>query len=434
MTIANTTHEHTSKIRKWYINTSFGRLTSSKISLERISECLALRGLETDGDLEDTAKRLADHLNGVVPYEHRNQQCERCGAYLDSRDPICEFCKVVDDIPKHMPRRLRSIDLGPEPQLTRQWFAEGAIEDDNSIILLSGAEKRGKSWMLADLAIATITGSKWLGQFTIKKPGPVVIFDAEYRKVGYRRRLARLARGRGLDFDQLRSSIEYVESNRDLLRLATNTNQARNSFDDLIYDLTIHAIEPSLIIIDPLRNHLSDDENLAMSALEAFDVIDNLRTIGNCPVAIAHHLNKSGDISGSRALSGRPDILITGSDTDTQRFTVRGRTIRSCDAIADGFSVKLDFDDRDDEHEDETTTVVTAILNSETKSKLDQSGTKAIDEKVLKLLSVNPLRKTTIKSTLRCSNTTVSSSLSRLRELNLIQYDPALNMWTIISK
>src|ERR1700735_4677488 len=48
----------------------------------------------------------------------------------------------------------------------RRWFSRGAIED-SPLAVLTAPEKSGKSWMLIDLVVSTVTGTAWLRAFRL---------------------------------------------------------------------------------------------------------------------------------------------------------------------------------------------------------------------------------------------------------------------------
>ena len=236
------------------------------------------------------------------------------------------------------------IDLGQHIDSTaeRDWFAEGAVED-NPVVLLTGPEKSGKSWILADLAVATIAEQKWLGRFPIRRPGQVLVLDAEYGPHEFTRRLTRIARGRGLDPRSITRDLLYVYS------VGLYLTKDSERFVALATDLQSHRIEPTLIIVDPLRNHLDGDENSAGDVLDAFRCLNGMKIHGECPVIVSHHLNKAGNLSGSRALLGRVDQAFTGSDEEYPWYSCIGRTVRRTDPVSERWTVRIahEHDDND---------------------------------------------------------------------------------------
>ena len=252
------------------------------------------------------------------------------------------------------------IDLGEHLDSTseRDWFAEGAIED-NPVVLFTGPEKSGKSWILADLAVATIAEQKWLGRFPIRRPGPVLVLDGEYGPHEFARRLTRISRGRGLDPRSITRDLLYVYS------VGLYLTKESERFISLAKDLQAHRIEPTLIIVDPLRNHLDGDENSAGDVLDAFRCLNGMKIQGECPVIVSHHLNRAGSMSGSRALLGRVDQAFTGSDEDQPWYSCIGRTIRRTDPIAQRWTARIDHEH--DDNDSIARTVLTSRFATEAK-------------------------------------------------------------------
>lgn len=224
----------------------------------------------------------------------------------------------------------------------RIWFADGAIEP-HSISVIAAPEKSGKSWALLDLAVATAVGGSWLHQFEIHQPGRVLLMETENGPQSVVQRLKRLTRAREIDPAAVLANIDYFA---DLTSLDS---------DDLVD--TLREFErafrrcgtPALVIIDPLRGHLEGNEDSAKDIVKAMRGASELRRICNAPVLIAHHLNKSGKVAGSRAIRTCADLLIEGSDETEPLYSVIGRRLRRADAIAKPFRLDITHEDDEDD-------------------------------------------------------------------------------------
>ncbi|MBX3199413.1 MAG: AAA family ATPase [Labilithrix sp.] len=223
----------------------------------------------------------------------------------------------------------------------RDWLVEGAIEG-TPIVVFSGPEKRGKSWVNIDLTVSIASATAWLGCFRVPKPGTVVVVDGEYGAREWARRANRICAARGLDSADVFPSIRYFDGQWGFLLDPMNGDYCR-----LLHD--VRENPPSLIVIDPLRNFLDGDENSAKDVLLAMRMLVGLRTAAECPVLAVHHLNKGGGVSGSRALKTRADVLVDGTDQEVPVYSARGRSIRSGDAIANRFSVRIEHEDDHDD-------------------------------------------------------------------------------------
>jgi hypothetical protein len=60
-----------------------------------------------------------------------------------------------------------------------------------------------------------------------------------------------------------------------------------------------------------------------------------LREIVGAPVVIAHHLNKQGVFTGSRAFITRCDLSVEATDGEERIFATKGRFLRSSDPIGE---------------------------------------------------------------------------------------------------
>jgi hypothetical protein len=345
---------------------------------------------------------------------------------------------VTDQNPKVVPLRKRAEntlidslhDAIENFDAARDWSIEGMIEGD-PIVLVIGPEKSGKSWLLQELAVSTILGDSSLGRFAVRRPGPVVYLDAEYGDRECARRIIRLARAHGheareladdLDYAYARGwTIEYTPSDdpepgerkkksdgNDSLtkRLARELGAMRKAGDG-----------PAMIIIDPLRNFLRGSENDADAVLKFFLGLEILRNKAQCPIVVAHHLNKSGGYSGSRALLGRADLIIEGSDEPEPWFSAIGRTIRRGDAIAERFTVTIDHTDDDDDTK--ARTLVRARFASENRSKSDLGKT---SHRVLGVVKEHePVSQSQVAKLAKIANGMAGDCLRELEQLGCVR-------------
>lgn len=289
---------------------------------------------------------------------------------------------------------------------TRDWIVEGVIEDD-PIIVFTGPEKRWKSWIGVDLAVAMATGGKWLGEFQVTEPGDVIVVDVEYGKNEWTRRMKRVCAARGVDPRRVLDRIRYFDGRYGFMLSAAQSPE----YVQLVNDVK-HA-PPALIIIDPLRNVLDGDENSAKDIIAAMKLANTLRCLGGCPVFIAHHLNRSGKMAGSRAIRSRADLLFDGSDKPQPWYTATGRTIRSSDPIAKPFTVKV-------EHEnDGNDSIAKTLLRVEWSKGEESPDQKDREEKVIAALKgagSKGLIITRIRNAAKLSSTNAKATLEKLRK------------------
>jgi hypothetical protein len=257
----------------------------------------------------------------------------------------------------------------------RAWFAEGAIEG-NPIAMLVGPEKKGKSWIAMQLAVATIIGGKWLEWFQIKRTGQVLYLDGEYGDDEFTRRIARIARGMGADPRDVLAQIRYHYS-AGIVLTPNDTGLKKLTLD-------ARRCRPGLIVLDPLRNHLEGSENDTDTVVKAYRSLDPLRLAAESPLFMLHHVNKGGSFSGSRALTSRADLIFEGTDTDTPTYSTRGRKLRSKDPIGEDFEVTITHTD-DENDLIAATRVIHAVASRATPSGKEKAKAGATADQIAKV-------------------------------------------------
>ena len=286
-------------------------------------------------------------------------------------------------------------------------MVEGVIEGD-PFVLWIGPEKSHKSWTLTDLCVSVATGTPFLGRFAVHSPGSVCYVDSEYGPYEFARRFARICRGRGVEPEGVLDSFGYVYARNWVL---TRDQDDPNKGIVVQLGKELAARSTQLIVIDPLRNFLADDENDAETIRDFFQALEVLRAMVGCPVVCAHHLNRAGTYAGSRALLGRADLIIEGSDETDPWYSAKGRTIRRKDPLQERFTITVEHEH--DEDDTRARTVLRARFASENRSASDMSR---LARDVLALLksSPQPLSQKQIAKRLRCSNARASQALIEL--------------------
>lgn len=204
-----------------------------------------------------------------------------------SRTPEPLFESAVTLLGKSFPRT---------PWLVRGLIVEGGV------IILGGAPKTGKSWLLTELAIAVCSGTPAMGEYATGAPRTAAYFYAEDIAQSVQSHIAALAIGRGDPVDVLRNL--HV--------------QPRGRFLDVTKDDDCALIVAScraigkidLLCLEPLRDLHSGEENDSDAMAP---VMKRLRVIGEiigkaqgspCTVAVAHHSKKNTDATNARAGEG----------------------------------------------------------------------------------------------------------------------------------
>lgn len=208
------------------------------------------------------------------------------------------------------------------------WQVTGLITRGGTALL--GAEPKScKTWLATEIAVAVATGTKVCGEFFAER-GTVAYFYAEDLDVQVRNRVRALAAARGIDPTTIRNL--YVCPRGKFLDVRQN--------EDLAWIVaSCRAIgRVDLVVLDPLRDIHSGEEDKSDSM---HDVMRRIRLLGEilgCTVAISHHKGKqSKDNQGRRpGQTMRGSGAIHGSTDSGIYFGIRGG-----DAVA---QFKLDVD------------------------------------------------------------------------------------------
>ena len=88
------------------------------------------------------------------------------------------------------------------PEGRDDWLIEGLWANE-AVGCIGGIPKQGKTWLALEMALAVASGQPCLGRFPVKNPGPVLVFCAEDGPQTVQRRVAGLAKVRGVDFARL---------------------------------------------------------------------------------------------------------------------------------------------------------------------------------------------------------------------------------------
>lgn len=171
-------------------------------------------------------------------------------------------------------------------------------------MLISGASKAGKSFLLIELAISITTGRKWLG-FQCER-GRVLYVNLEVDGASFLHRVRDVQRiiapGEQLPLDVWNLRGEPAEINRLAPRLI---RRAQNRHYDLI-------------ILDPLYKINEGDENSATETAKFFNQLDLICKQLGVSIACCHHHSKGAQggkfsidrASGSGVFARDPDALL----------------------------------------------------------------------------------------------------------------------------
>jgi hypothetical protein len=266
---------------------------------------------------------LVAECKGIPPHEAVARLSERFSLHLPPVAP--EAVPLVSLAPTGGPTtpiaaaRLLSVDeswlkVTPEP---RQYLAvdtrtgHGAL-DSRGVSMLVAAGGVGKSYATIALALAVATGSLWLGTFSPREPGRVLLASAEESAEEIRRRMFYVARSTGIPTIAT-GAIDIL----DLHDVQVPLLDAESRMTEHAAGLVSVARERgpyALVILDPLSRLAGapiDSDNIAagllVSALEA------ISSAAQGLVFVVHHTDKAArragivDATAVRGASGLGD-------------------------------------------------------------------------------------------------------------------------------
>lgn len=164
-----------------------------------------------------------------------------------------------------------------------------------NIALLVGRWGFLKTWLILDLILAAITGGVAWGRFTFAQAIRVVLVDEENGEGLILRRLAALARGRGI------TTAEFPALVRERLRIYADSGfNFRNPAAVELLRHEIGTFGAELLLLESLvRVQRADDENASAEANALF--LDGLRPIAHgqgTAVLVTHHVRKRSGQQG----------------------------------------------------------------------------------------------------------------------------------------
>ncbi len=190
-------------------------------------------------------------------------------------------------------RRVGEIEAAPEEA---RWLVEG-LWTRRAVGVLGGPPKALKSFVGLDLAISVASGTDCLSHFPVRETGPALAYLAEDAEEEVRARTAALARGRGLDLDELdlflvTSPVLWLDEPEHRERLAR----------------TIEELRPKLLLLDPLVRLHRQDENDVRSVSALLGHLRALNRSYDLAVVLVHHTSKKERAHPGQALRGSSDI------------------------------------------------------------------------------------------------------------------------------
>lgn len=174
-------------------------------------------------------------------------------------------------------------------------------------MLIAGASKAGKSFLLIELAICISTGKKWLSYNCYR--GRVLYINLEVDEASFLHRIDRVCKALG---------IKERPKNLDVWNLRGCKADIKTLEPRIINRIQEKKYQYDCIIFDPIYKINLGDENSATETGDFFNHMDAIGKALNASIVLCHHHSKGGQgnkfsidrSSGSGVFARDPDAII----------------------------------------------------------------------------------------------------------------------------
>lgn len=258
--------------------------------------------LSAQGFTVDTQNKNPSRLSRM-PGVTRNGVQQRLIATNIGRKSWVDWLDFLDDTTDELPDMEDLKALEADPPALPDELIEGILRQGHKMII-AGASKAGKSFMLMELSICIANGLAWYGHKC--KRGKVLYVNLEIDKPSAVNR-----------FINIRKAMNAKQEGNIVM---WNLRGRASTLDKLVPKIVrrTKSMNLSAIIIDPIYKVITGDENNA-SEMGAFcNQFDKLCTETGCSVIYCHHHSKGSQgqkrsidrASGSGVFARDPDAII----------------------------------------------------------------------------------------------------------------------------
>lgn len=220
-------------------------------------------------------------------------------------------------------------DLLGEEFTDVQWLVTGLITSPGTVIIGGGPKEAKKTWLATEIAVAIATGTKVCGEFFAKQ-GSVRYFYAEDTRRQIRNRIRALLAGADRTIPKGALILE-----------------PRGEFIDIMQDEELAWIvascrqgpKPALVVLDPLSDIHSGEEDKRDSMREVMRRLRLLGELVGCTIAANHHVIKPNEstkgrsggqrLRGSGSIHGSLDCGIYVLECDGDGVSVFTNTVQA---------------------------------------------------------------------------------------------------------
>lgn len=234
-----------------------------------------------------------------------------------------EWEEYIEDISDNLPEfeNLETLLQNP-PQLADE-LIEGVLRTGHKM-LISGASKTSKSFMLIELAYAIAEGMNWMGKSC--KQGKVLYVNLEVDRASCINRISEVYKAFGMN-------VGNHANNIDIWNLRGHATTMERLAPKLIRRCEKQGY--IAVIIDPIYKVMNGDENKAGDMAAFCNQFDAIANALNCSVIYCHHFSKGFQggkksidrASGSGVFARDPDAILTVTELDVPESLVEAKGI-----------------------------------------------------------------------------------------------------------
>lgn len=193
-------------------------------------------------------------------------------AVVDSGSPLFDF------------RRMDVARMAEAKNYKPEWLVRGLFVD-RTFGVIAGPKKSAKSWFNTALGLHVATGTNFLGEFEVVRPGPVLYLTGESGFELAEIRAARYCESMGLDFSAAAQNFLITD------QIAPATSPLfRDSLQAAMDDF-----QPVLVLLDPWYSYNSGGDSGQVTEIGPA-LAETSKLVNDCgaTLLISHHFNSTG--------------------------------------------------------------------------------------------------------------------------------------------
>ena len=180
------------------------------------------------------------------------------------------------------------------PPSKLEWSVRNLIEQ-GTFVVLGGEPKTSKTWAALEICLSVASGTDCFNHFefsTFRNPKSVFMFLLEDNEDNVQARLTALGAAKGMSVDDLMKLPLWLRC-RKPLSIAEQADEIIDVVNQHWRKEQPYPVQPNgLILIDPLRNAHSEDENDSTRMKAVFEACLRIRNATGYTLLINHHFKK----------------------------------------------------------------------------------------------------------------------------------------------